>query len=185
MKYKLYPLAFVLMASGSAYAGPEYYAALSAGKQSQETENKSYDDDDVSAGIAFGVTLSQNAAVEISYKDFGESESTEGTRKLTAGVTAVNVGLKVFVPTNAGFDFVGHFGASRGDLEFTLQNSGVSTVSTVDDTGWYVGLGAEYAFSDHFYGEIGYTVTMYDIDSSTGGFSHDIKEITAALGFKF
>lgn len=186
---KLYPLAFALMA-GSVYAEPQFYVAASAGMTSQSTEGESYKDEDPSVGIAFGVNISENAALEVAYRDFGEAEESDGVTTIVADVAAINVGVKAFVPTSAGFNFVGHMGFGQGDFTYTTKETGFANEDETDAAlGYYIGLGVELEFSENFYAELGYSINKYDVTLSGGGesidVSHEIKEVTGALGYRF
>ncbi|MCR8922251.1 porin family protein [Dasania sp. GY-MA-18] len=136
----------------------------------------------------------------------GESQITEEL-DYTSETSAINLGFKASLPFSNGLSFILRAGLSKWDYEISqsyvltedytdYDSSFYDAVYTyapdygqakADDDGhdYYYGLGAEYSINQQFFVAAEYTVLNADADIDGIDVSHEVKNLSISLGYKF
>lgn len=211
MKLNKIMLALVCSLAATAHAEGNFYVAGSIGQSrfnldwdksdadaliedaSLTVNSSKLDKRDTAYKVQIGYQFNQYFAVEGGYIDLGAAEykaEIDGgaTGKVEYETTGVNIGAVAVMPLTSSFSLLAKFGLIRSDVDFTVRASAGSVSASETESGTqidtYVGLGAQYAFTDNFAARVEYdNYNNVGDDNKTG--EAKVKLLSAGLVVKF
>jgi hypothetical protein len=156
MKARVFSAITILLLGFGSVASANPYGGVSVGKVDYDLP---YFDKATGFEFYMGTKISPNAAIEVSYVDFGESD--DGIPPVwTISGNSLGGSMKLMAPLSRGLDIYARLGIHMWDLE--LEEDGFGVIAEDDGTDLMYGFGALLKLASNI--GAGFKYTIYDLD---------------------
>jgi OmpA-OmpF porin, OOP family len=166
---------------------------LGIADQKLTAEDFSTSGDDTSFGVRGAFQLSKNFALEVAYRNNGETSDKyvddfgDNINDMLSS-TELNLGVKAIIPVSDVFSFNGRLGFSMWDAKVEETDSafpGETFKASDDGNDLYYGVGIQYSISSKVFIGAEYLVTKMEVSDNGVSGDFDVENMSLSLGFKF